>query len=137
MRVAHGVVDQKVGNGITQSTLDASGFQALKHHRVSAIADVLGCHGGQNGLSRNAHVQGIEVALGIQACGQFALGDGVEEAMGHVFLAAPEQLDGRAGHGLGNDDRLGHKVIAGAAAKTTTQVFGIHIALVHGKSSRL
>ena len=59
----------------------------------------------------------------------------VEEAVRHVFLAAPHQFDGSAGHGFGNDDRLGHKVIAGAATKTTTQVFGIHIALVYGQTS--
>src|SRR2546422_5200545 len=48
-----------------------------------------------------------------------SLRDRVEAAVEHVFLSRPDQLDWRAGHVLGNGDRLAHPVVHRTAPAET------------------
>jgi hypothetical protein len=78
----------------------------------------------------DAHVQRRHVALRVQPGRQLALRDRVVQAVGHVFFTAPQQLDGRARHLLGNRHRLAHPVVhRAAAAKTAAEVDLVDLAL--------
>ncbi len=66
-------------------------------------------------------MQRREIVVGIEGPGHFALRDRMELALRHVLFARPQQLDRRARHLLGDDDRLpdiiGHAAPAEAAAE--------------------
>ena len=129
MRVAHGVVYQEVGKGVANRCLGPRRIQALKHHWILAIDDVLRRHAGQYGLAGNAHVQAGDVALRIKPGGHFALGNRVVFTVQHVFFTRPDQLDGCARHLLGDSHSLAHIVGHAAPAKAAAQMQLVDIAL--------
>jgi hypothetical protein len=76
------------------------------------------------------------VALRIQARRHLALRDRVVQAVQHVLLARPEQLDRRARHLLGNQHRLAHPVVhRAAAAETAAEVHLVDLAF-RGRQAR-
>ena len=121
MRVAHGIVDQEVGHAVAEMPLRTGCQQTLEHHRIFAVLDALRRYCGQNRLSGNAHMQAGDLALGIDAGGQLALGHRVVTPVQHVLLAAPDQLDRDARHLLGDADSLVNPVGAATAAEATAE----------------
>ncbi len=136
MRVAHGVVDQQVGEAVADRSLGPGRAEALVNQHVLAVLHGLRRDRGQDGLARDAHVQARDVAVGIHAGRELALRDRVEEAVLHVFLARPDQLDGRARHRLGDLHGLGDEVAAAAPAETAAQVLLVDLALCWRQARR-
>ena len=73
VRVADGMVNQQVGDGVGELRLGTRRVQTLKDHRVFEVDDVLRRHLREDGLSSNSHVQRGQVALRIQPRRHFGL----------------------------------------------------------------
>ncbi len=82
-------------------------------------------------------MQRREVALRIDAAGDFSLGDRVVHALPHVFLPGPQQLHRRAGHRPRDLHRLPHEVAGAAPAKAAAQVQLVHVTLFDGQFGRV
>ena len=121
-RIAHRVVDQQIGDGITEHALGTIGVQALEGRGITPVLQARGIDARQDRLAGNTHMHGRHIALCIQPCGQFALGDRVVMTVQHVLLARPDQLDRHIRHLFGNQHRLAHIVVADSTtAKTTAE----------------
>ena len=130
MRVAHGVVDQQVRDGVADRASRPAAFRPWNTTGSRPSLHVLREDAGQDRLARDAHVQRRHVALRVQAGRQLALRDRVVAALQHVLLARPDQLDRRAGHLLGDDHRLAHPVVHRAApAEAAAEVDLVDLAL--------
>ena len=116
VRVAHRMVDQQRRKRVADRRFRSRRIQALEHHRILAVLDVLRQQAGQDRLARDAHVQRGHVALRVEPGGQLALRDRVVAAVQHVLFARPDELDRRAGHLLGDGHDLAHPVVHRAAA---------------------
>ena len=128
VRIAHGVVDQQVRDVVAERALRAAGVEALEHDRVLAVLQVLRMSEGEDRLAGDAHVQPGQVAVGIERAGHLALRDRMVAAVRHVLFARPDQLDRRAGHLLGDRDRLLHVVVGGAPAESAAEQHLVHVA---------
>ena len=60
-------------------------------------------------------MQAGQIVVGIEAADHLALHDRVIAAVGHVFFARPQKLHRRPRHLFGDQHRLGHIVVEGAA----------------------
>ena len=129
-RVAHGVVDQQVRDGVAEHAFGPGRVEALEGRRVLAVLKPLRVDVGQDRLAGNPHVQPVQIALRVQRSGQLALGDRVVAPVQHVLLARPDQLDRRAGHLLGDQDGMADVVVAGRPpAEPAAQMQAVDLAL--------
>ena len=77
VRVAHGVVDQQVRDGVAERVLAVAGQRPWKVSGSLPVVEVLREHVGQDRLARQPHVQAGQVVVGIEAADQLALHDRV------------------------------------------------------------
>ena len=138
VRVAHRVFDQQVRHRVAELRVARLFVPALQ---LAVVLAVLRCRRIEQGVDRlagHAHVQADEVALRVEAGRQLALRDRPVEVVRLILLAAPDQLDRRAGELLGDRDRLAHVVLRAAApAEAAAEVDAVHLALARAAGRRL
>ena len=103
-------------------------IDAVHHPRRQSIR--------QDRLAGDAHVQRDQVLLVVEAGAHLALRDRVVAAVGHVLFARPEQLDRRAGHLLGDGDRLADIVVVAAPAEAAAEIGLVDLALARRAGRR-
>ena len=132
------MIDEDVGDRVTNRPFRAAGVEALEGRGIAALVERLGTDGGENRLAGNAHVQSGQIAVLVERAGHLALGDRVIAPVQLILFARPDQLDLLAGHFLGDQHRLAHIVLAGGAtAKAAAQIHAIDLALVERQTGGL
>ena len=132
--VAHRMLDQQVRHGVADRRV-AGRTQALERGRVHAVHQRRRTHREQDRLAGQSHMQRREIVVGIEGPGQFALRDRMELALRHVLFARPQQLDRRAGHLLGDENRLPDIIGHAAPAEAAAEDMLVHLAFF-GRQSR-
>ena len=115
-RIAHGVVDQQVRDRVADDALRPAGVEPLEGRRVAPVLEALRAARRRGSTGRRcACAARSRLPFASSAPDQLALRDRMVVPVQHVLLARPDQLDRRAGHLLGDQHRLAHVVVAGAA----------------------
>ena len=115
VRIAHRVVDHQVRDGVAERVLLALRHEALERERIFPVDQVLREHVREDRLAGEPQVQSGQVVVLVERADELALHDRVIAPVRHVFFACPQQLHRRAGHFLGDENRLAHVVVERAA----------------------
>ena len=75
VRIAHGVVDQQVRDGVAERAFRAAGIEALEGDRILAVLQAPRVDVRQDRLAGDAHVQRGQVVVGVERAGELALRD--------------------------------------------------------------
>src|SRR5215475_4022922 len=130
MRVAYGVLNQKIRNGVTKVPLRAARIDTLKRCRVSAIfVEPIGRGTRQNRGRRDVHPQSDEFTFLVETSRELAQSDRPISALAHILLAAPDQLDRNTRDLLGDQHGLGGVVLTSTPAEASTKVKFVKLAL--------
>ena len=143
MRIAHRMVDQQIGDRVTQPRRPDIG------ERLSGGCRPWNVNGSLPSFSTwgemPAKIDWPEIRMcrpvrllsASKRAGQLALRDRMIAAVRHVFLARPDQLDRRARHLLGDQDRLPDIVVRGAAAEAAAEHHLVDIAFLERQAGGL
>ncbi len=134
-RVAHGMVDQQVRDGVADRAFRAAGIETLERGRIAPILKRSRIDGGKDGLAGNAHVQPGEFIVGIERAGELALRDRVIDAVRGVVFARLDQLDRRPRHLLGDPHCVRHVLAPRSSAETAAEDRVVHVALLGRQSA--
>ncbi len=137
VRVSHGMIDQQIGNVVTERAFGAAGIEPLEGRGVATVLQPRRSEGGQDRLAGNPHVQAGEIAVGIERTGELALRDRMVRVLRHILFARPEKLDRGARHLLCDQHRLGDVIGPSAPAETAAEQELVHVALRDRQPRRL
>ena len=129
MRVAHDVFDQQVRHRVAELRVARFGPPALHLAAILAVDDARRVEPGIDRLAGRLHVQADQLALLVEARRHLAHRDRAIEIVRLILLAAPDQLDRRAGKFLRDGDRLMHVILRAAApAEAAAEIVAVHFA---------
>ena len=130
MRVAHHVLDQQVRHRVAELRVARLRPPALHLAAVLAVDDAGRVRPRIDRLAGRLHMQADQFAFLVEAGRHLADRDRAVEIVRLIFLAAPDQLDWRAGEFLRDGHGLTQVVLpARAAAETAAEVVAMDVAL--------
>ena len=121
VRVAHGMVDQQVRDGVAERAPSAPLRRSRPWNATGSMPFLqrLRAHAGQDRLAGNAACAApVRLLSASKRAGQLALRDRMIAAVRHVLFARHRQLDRRARHLLGDQHRLPDIVGRGRAGRS-------------------
>src|SRR5580698_6997193 len=106
VRIAHRILDKKVGDRIPEYVLVTSSRESLEGHRVQAVVNLTWTYAGIDRLARYSEVESDQIVIFVEAGSHLALCDWMIPVVRHVLFARPEHLYRNPCHLLGDEHCL-------------------------------